>query len=844
MTDLVAPVNLYSDELRSFLNPFNFKLITVALLPHKGISGPLPQGKYFYKKDEVTNLIRAFTLDEFYSDEVQLELQKAQMQKWGVYFTINEGDGLASPLAKEGDLNCGKKTNIKTLRSLCIDTDTADAKLLMQKLTEIKFLPHIVTETRPGRYHLYFLIEPVPYEGTHAIQWEAMQMYLASLVSDLDQSMKDASQLLRLPGFFNFKGDTPYRIKRLRQSPFDLIELDFSYKRLEAHKFDPNLCYIPHVNGNGNGHYNNGSYVSNGTAYNRFTPPEGVLKEGNRRTMITRYMEHLMENVLPLTAPDYDYWYAIDAFIRTHIASSEQKDFLEGGDRRQNLQQYFTSQLQRRIELKKQKESQLAIKQFEHKEAVSANRLHDDFYLNFPGDLGQITREIHEFAPHISLEICFAGALLISGAMKAETFRFAGFWPLINGIIVAGPGAGKSTVKGVIESILGSVGLLGRYPRLLDFAKTAQMLHLNLYSAGGVATTIVDEAGEYLTSIKNKYSHSGTQELKKYYKEATTGPSHGVRLSPGGAVVSNYPPISNGFLSVWLMVQPEKFKGSLTMEDMSDGFLPRFLVFRGYSNFKFGEITRGEGKNRQYAPSVEMRVWLESYGRLMEGPDQQELDTLLEQVRAQVMANHGRGNPTGAIREAQRDAVYRARSEARLISCPKVNVQLSEEAGAAYDAYMLECQNKVDGILAEGDTDPQLIIYARLEEMINRLVCNACGMDGIVSLELMEALILFHKFQTERFFSNELEDMTRDRDLDATVTAVLKAVKKKGEPVTGAEIRKAFKSTSRPRNLDQILMSASKSGLIWSEEREHKRTRGKKIVVYRPAESEELITDL
>src|SRR5690606_8054619 len=130
---------------------------------------------------------------------------------------------------------------------------------------------------------------------------------------------------------------------------------------------------------NGNGHH--------GSHYTKFEFPESSysVEEGARRTSITRYMEHLMENVLPLTAPEQDYWIMIDGFINKYLKKEHQADFLEGGSRRKNITDYFNQQRERRIFLRQQEESRKALQEFDHLESIEANQLPDDFYLNFPG---------------------------------------------------------------------------------------------------------------------------------------------------------------------------------------------------------------------------------------------------------------------------------------------------------------------------------------------------------------------------------------------------------------------------------------------------------------------------
>lgn len=839
-------------DLHKFLARFDYSLITVSIQPEGGLEGAkVPKTTHF----SPINRVRAFTLEQLLTEEVQAELQHAQTQGCAIYFTVNEGDGKPDPDAKEGNLNCGKRKNIRTLKAFCIDTDDADIGALSKALESISLKAHLIVESSPGRAHLYFLLTPTKAEGEAIFQWKAVQKKLASLVPGLDQSMHDINQVLRLPTFYNLKpGRDPHKVRFLRGSNHDAYDLKFTHDRIGAYEFSDLASQVSSTYTNGvmatsNGVMNGHVTSLNGTKpYTPFTFPEQAqsLPAGARRTTICSYIEHVMENVLPLHASENDYFTMIDAFIIKYCRPSDAAEFLPGGKRRNNIEQYFHDQRNYRIRKHQAMDAAKAAKEFDHAEAVEHQSLPDSFYLEFPGDLGFLTREIHAYAPNLSLELCFAGALAISGALKAESFRFKGAWPLVNGIIVAGTGAGKSTVKHVIERALTEAGLRGKYPQLIGFQNTVQSLHTSLYAAGGVGTTLIDEGGDYLKTITSRNAPSYATALRKYFKESTTGRDKGTWLHPGGSLSFTVPPIDGGFLSIWMFIQPDKFQGSLSLDDMADGFLPRFFIWNGTSDIKLTRVTLDDEGAASFKPSLDLAVWMEGLLNLTSFTTDTELAESLDTIEAQLRAQNPRIK-IDAIRAAQRDEVYRLRSEARNIR-RKVSVTIDDDAKGCLLEYLKERERKAHVLQKSDPNAPALGVYIRMEEMLLRLICNAVSitnqatLEARVDLRLAEACVTLHRFKSESFFRRELSELEKGeegRSLESVLTAVARAVKKKGEPVTVKEVMHTFKSTNRPKNLSACMKELVVRGELWLQEREHGRAKGKKVQVYMPALSED-----
>lgn len=801
------------EDLRKFINRIGHKLITVAILPDKkGLkyltTEHFPAGTWY----------AAFDTKAFTSIEVQTELRLHNANGFGIFYMINEGDGISYDNT-DGKLNCGKRKNVTNLTTLAIDTDAADGAALMNELNRLNFRPHVIirSSVKDGhpRYHLYFFIHPEPAVGENVIMWQALQKKLASLVPGLDKSMCEINQLLRLPGYLHMKGE-PQDIMTSRSTSDELFTLKHIFDRLEAHQYAATLAPGP--------------YSGNGVSqkpWEKFTMPEKrhSLEEGERRNTICRYIEHVMENVVPIDKTE-EIWMHVDNFIEAYCKPQDAALFLPGGERRPNIEKYLEEQRERRYRIKATQDAAIAAAAMDEVEAVEEEHLPDVFYLNFPGDLGMLTREFHNFSPKTSCELCFAAALSVSGALKAEYLRFHGAWPMVNGFLVAPTGAGKSLVKHIVETCLRAAGLKGNFPQLLDFTNSVQALHDDLYRAGGVGTLFIDESGDYLKGMMSEKAGPHLQGIRKYFKEATSGRAQGAYLHPGRSRQYTRPAIDGGFLSLWLLIQPSVFTSMMNLSDMADGFMPRFFIFRGSAIIEFG--TTGAA----FSPSLDLRAWMEGMVNAVPYSQDNQLEKTCEEAAAAHRVLYPKAQPESVI-QAQIDAVYRTRSESRRMLTQEL--QTTSEAQALLDEYLEEVKRRAVRVQSDDEENPQLGIFVRVEEMLHRLICCASSPGQPISKQTVEHIIRFHRFQAERFFRRELLDMSAgeyERTVELVKRGIAKAVKRVSGPATQREINQSMKSTSRPKNLAVILKDLDARGEVYCIERAHKTAVGKKVKTY------------
>ena len=121
-------------------------------------------------------------------------LQRLNDNGNGVFVTVNETD-----------LHGRKNANVVRVRALFLDLDGSPLQPVLDEMPPA----HIVVESSPGRWHVYWLIEEDGLnDETRPIAAErhrAAQKYLAARFSG-DIAINDLPRVMRLPGFTHGKG--------------------------------------------------------------------------------------------------------------------------------------------------------------------------------------------------------------------------------------------------------------------------------------------------------------------------------------------------------------------------------------------------------------------------------------------------------------------------------------------------------------------------------------------------------------------------------------------------------------------------------------------------------------
>lgn len=123
------------------------------------------------------------------------DLERLQWRRAGVYVTVNETDGQGRKLA-----------NMVRPRCIFCEWDNAGQRLPVWPLE-----PHVVNETSPGKYHCYWFSDDLAWADFDAL----MQVMVAW---GSDKNARDRARVMRLPGFWHQKHDTPFQVRILHES--------------------------------------------------------------------------------------------------------------------------------------------------------------------------------------------------------------------------------------------------------------------------------------------------------------------------------------------------------------------------------------------------------------------------------------------------------------------------------------------------------------------------------------------------------------------------------------------------------------------------------------------------
>jgi hypothetical protein len=117
-------------------------------------------------------------------EQHQRMLERLNAKGAGVYVMVNAGDGKG----RTAD-------NVTEVRALFIDTDGAPFPV------DLPLKPHLVVESSPGRYHLYWLVS-----GLELDSFAPLQKALAGHYGT-DPAVHDLPRVMRLPGFYHNKAE-------------------------------------------------------------------------------------------------------------------------------------------------------------------------------------------------------------------------------------------------------------------------------------------------------------------------------------------------------------------------------------------------------------------------------------------------------------------------------------------------------------------------------------------------------------------------------------------------------------------------------------------------------------
>lgn len=119
------------------------------------------------------------------------ELIRLNLNGAGVFVMVNCGDGVIH----SGKNTCRTNDNIIAVRALFADADGSPIGPILERCPP----PHILVESSPGKWHIYWIVNDTKLE-----EFKPRQIALATSLGT-DPSVNDLARVLRVPGFYHQK---------------------------------------------------------------------------------------------------------------------------------------------------------------------------------------------------------------------------------------------------------------------------------------------------------------------------------------------------------------------------------------------------------------------------------------------------------------------------------------------------------------------------------------------------------------------------------------------------------------------------------------------------------------
>lgn len=130
----------------------------------------------------------------------------------GVFVMVNEGSGSGR-----------SASGVQRVRAVFLDFDTSGPEALRDCIAGAKAAglpPHLVCESSPGKFHVYWMVHDCPTESFRRVQ-ECLAWRFGG-----DPIVKDLSRVMRVPGYLHRKG-TPFesRLLHSRHGSYSVVDL-------------------------------------------------------------------------------------------------------------------------------------------------------------------------------------------------------------------------------------------------------------------------------------------------------------------------------------------------------------------------------------------------------------------------------------------------------------------------------------------------------------------------------------------------------------------------------------------------------------------------------------------
>lgn len=466
-------------------------------------------------------------------DDLSLRLSLSNNMRHGVYFSVNETDGVGR-----------KNENIKCIRALFIDLDGAP----LQPVLACGLDPHAIVCSSPGRYQVYWMVSHCPVND-----FSGYQVALANKF-DSDKGVKDPARVMRVPGFYHNKKD-PFLVEIHTLDHFLPYKLETIIEALDLQPTFDAAQKEP--------------LPSLGEMLDRKIP------EGDRHNTLMR-----MASKLAYSGHDAEEVYAIIQGVN-HVSCSSPKSVREV----KSIVEAAMSYAGPSPDISGIVGGDGSSEDTSEYGDASDLALPECFVCGAPGLVGAIADWISvstsRYQPHfaIAASLAFVGSLKghrVQTQRKSRTNHMT--------LAIGKSGSGKSEVGNKIEDL---ARLAGLNAMMMGNPASDSALRGALSNRSGRAFLYWDEMGLALEGMLSRNAQFHFKAIKDLMIELWTKSNSTLRRKEliTQTAQEAHKDVDQPCFGMYSNAQPDVFYGALSSAHAADGFYPRLLVFETTNNY-------------------------------------------------------------------------------------------------------------------------------------------------------------------------------------------------------------------------------------------------------------------
>lgn len=499
----------------------------------------------FVFKHESEKRIKTLVADSLI--EAREEIIQHQNNRYAFFFMVNPGDGIIH----EGKKTARSQKSVTALSACFADTDKGDANTLWENTKNTP--ANIRVLSSPGRYHAYWLLNPVEPTKDNIGKFVAIQRKLMSFDNLFDKSLADSSQLLRVPFFYHQK-KAPFLILPEKEKSLEKYDLDDLFERLNCHKQLEREA-------------------------EPFQLPDKV-DPGARHQIQIQYLRHLKSLNPNLTELDLQ----LSAIGLARMRFSEFKEWMPGGTRFHEVSHNVKSTLSYH-EQEQVQQASIELSEIREEKETPAFYLSEETISRCPNELvADMVRYSCSYARYPAPAFEFAAILGMFGMLRSHLFKSKmGAHPSLYQTCLGPTGIGKTHSQNMVSDFLLRLGKSHAFVQALTSEKG---IYRGLADGDGILFCMIDEVAGIISNMTNDpnapaYSKSMKEGILRLYNHTdrrfTSAKTGNEKETP---YVIEHPCLNLVGYSTLEMIQT-----SFNMSSLKDGVLAR-MNFWTVPNFR------------------------------------------------------------------------------------------------------------------------------------------------------------------------------------------------------------------------------------------------------------------